>query len=222
MNTYTYNDEMQGLSLRTKIYEKIKNNILDLVYPPGYVLAEMKLSEEFGVSRTPVREALGQLELDGLVKSIPNKGTVVAGISKKDIEDIYLLRIRIEGLSSRLAAENMTGEELEQLRDVVEEEEFHTYKNNTGKILLLDSRFHDIIFKSSKSKMIIHLLSTFHDYIRRARYSSLSSGDRAIEALKEHRAIYEAIAARDPDSAEELTVKHIEKARENMLKTFTE
>lgn len=217
-----FDNETHIISLRYKIYEKIKDNILDLVYPPGYVLGEVKLSEEFGVSRTPVREALGQLELDGLVKSIPNKGSVVAGISKKDIEDIYMLRIRIEGLSSRLAAENITKEELELLKEIVELEEFHTNKNNTGKILALDSKFHDIIFKSSKSKTMIHMLSTFHDYIRRARYSSLSSGDRAKEALKEHRDIYDAIANRDSDRAEELTVKHIEKARENMLRTFKE
>lgn len=217
-----YDDGSHVISLREMVYNKIKDNILNLVYPPGYILGEQKLSEEFGVSRTPVREAIVQLELDGLVKSTPNKGSVVTGLSRKDINDIYLVRMRIEGLAARLAAENITEDELLRLKEVVELEEFHTNKHNTGRVLEFDSRFHDIIFKASKSKMMIQMLSMFHDYIRRARHSSLSSDQRAHNALIEHKAILEAIEARDPDKAEELTVAHIRNARESMLKTYTE
>ena len=205
-------------SLRGKVFQQIQNDILNGKYHPGDNLIETKLSEEMGVSRTPIREAIRQLELEGLVQSIPNKGATVTGISSKDIEDIYTIRMMIEGLAARWAAENITPAELEELKEALEFEEFYTIRNDTEHLMKFDSRFHEIIFRASKSKPLMHTLSTFHHYIQRARNVSLGSPGRAQKVLEEHKAILQAILEKDPDRAEKLTTEHVRNASNNLLK----
>lgn len=205
-------------SLRDMVFRRIENDILNGRYQPGDSLNEIKLSDEIGVSRTPVREAIRQLELAGLVETIPNKGAIVKGITAQDIEDIYTIRMRIEGLAARWAAEKATDAELEELREAVEMEEFYTQKNRTEQLMQFDSRFHEIIFRAGKSRVLMQTLSSYHHYVQRARGKSLGTPGRAEQVLEEHRAIYEAIAARDPDGAEKLMVQHIKNARRNFLR----
>lgn len=215
------NMEHKGLeinSLRAKVFNKLQNDILDGKYKPGDSLIETKLAKELGVSRTPIREAIKQLELEELVQTIPNKGAVVTGISHQDIEDIYTIRTMIEGLATRLAAEKMTPEELEQLKEVIELEEFYTNKCSTPHLLDLDSRFHEIIYKASKSRPLLWTLRSFHHFVQRARSTSLSTPGRARQSFTEHKAILQAILDKDPDKAEKLAIKHIKKASSNLLK----
>lgn len=207
-----------SVSLRKKVFDQLQNDILNGKYRPGDNLIETRLSEELGVSRTPIREAIRQLELEGLVQSIPNKGAVVKGISAQDIQDIYTIRMLIEGLAARWAAEKITPEELEELREALELEEFYTMKNDTEHLLKFDSKFHDIIFRASKSKPLMHTLSTFHHYVQSARNASFSSPGRAHNVLKEHKAIFDAIADRDPERAERLTTEHVRNASLNLMK----
>lgn len=205
-------------SLRGKVFQQLENDILNGRYQTGESLIETRLSEELGVSRTPIREAIRQLELEGLVQSIPNKGAVVKGISAQDIEDIYTIRMMIEGLAARWAAEKITPEELGELKEAVEFEEFYTVKNDTNHLMKFDSRFHEIIFKASKSKPLMHTLSTFHHYVQRARNASFETPGRAAQVLEEHRAILQAIMEKDADKAERLTTEHVRNARWNLLK----
>lgn len=205
-------------SLRGKVFSQLENDILNGKYQPGDSLIETRLSEELGVSRTPIREALRQLELEGLVQSIPNKGAIVKGISAQDIEDIYTIRRMIEGLAARWATEKITPQVLQELKDTIELEEFYTSKNDTEHLLQLDSKFHDILFKASKSKPLIHTLSTFHHYVQRARNVSFTSPVRASEVLEEHKAIFRAIAEGDAEKAEKLTTDHVRNASTNLLK----
>lgn len=205
-------------SLRGKVFNQLRNDILNGKYEPGDNLIETRLSEELGVSRTPIREAIRQLELEGLVQSIPNKGAIVKGVSAQDIEDIYTIRMMIEGLAAKWAAEKITPEELEELKEAIELEEFYTIKNDANHLLKFDSKFHDIIFKASKSKPLMLMLSTFHHYVQKARNTSLESPVRAKEVLEEHRAIMQAIIDRDPERAEKLTTQHISNASKNLLK----
>ncbi|MCX7747588.1 MAG: GntR family transcriptional regulator [Clostridia bacterium] len=205
-------------SLRGKVFTQLQNDILNGKYQPGDSLIETRLSEELGVSRTPIREAIRQLELEGLVQSIPNKGAIVTGISAKDIEDIYTIRMMIEGLAARWAAEKMTEEELAELKEAVELEEFYTMKNDTEHLLKFDSVFHEIIFKACKSKPLMHTLSTFHHYVQRARNASLGSPGRAQKVLEEHKAILQAITERNAEQAEKLTTEHIRNASKNLIK----
>lgn len=109
-------------------------------------MIETKLSEELGVNRTPIREAIRQLELEGLVQAIPNKGAVVTGVSAQDITDIYTIRMLIEGLVTRLAAVKITEEQLASLKEAVDLEEFYTTKNSVDHLLHFDSRFHETTF----------------------------------------------------------------------------
>ncbi len=210
--------DLYSQSLRAKVFNQLQNDILNGKFEPGESLTEIKLSEELGVSRTPIREAIRQLELEGLVQSIPNKGAVVTGISSKDIEDIYTIRMMVEGLAARWAAEKITDEELEEMKEALEFEEFYTMKNDTQHLLRFDSRFHEIIYKACKSKPLMHTLSTFHHYVQRARSASFSSPGRAQKVLEEHKAILQAIMDRDPERAEKLTTEHVRNASINLLK----
>lgn len=209
-------------SLHMKVFHEIEQAILSGEFPPGYSLIEQKLSSELGVSRTPVREALRQLELEGLVTSVPNKGVVVVGISEKDIDDIYTIRMAIEGIAARWAAVNITGEELTKLRDIVELQEFYIGKNDTLQIRHLDSQFHQAIYSASRSRPLRQILSQFHNYIQKPREISVKYSGRAAASVDEHRKIYEAIAAHDSARAEAEAAEHIRRAKDNLLKAIKE
>ncbi|ADL08922.1 GntR family transcriptional regulator [Thermosediminibacter oceani] len=205
-----------GSSLRNKIYQHLKNAILNGVYKPGESLIELKIARELGVSRTPVREAIRQLELEGLVSSIPNKGVIVEGITEQDVEDIYTIRKMIEGLAARWAAEKITPEQLKELKDVLDLMEFYTGKGEIDKVSELDTRFHDIIFRACKSRPLESVLTNFHHFIQRARLVSIKSSGRAPISLEEHKEIYNALAVRDPNAAEKAMIRHVEKAKSNL------
>lgn len=209
-------------SLHIKVFKEIEKAILDGSFLPGDSLVEQKLSGELGVSRTPVREALRQLELEGLVKTVPNKGAVVIGVSVKDIDDIYTIRMYIEGLCARWAAEYITDEEISELKEIVELQEFYSSKGDVLQVWHLDTKFHEIIYESCRSRPLKHTLSGFHNYIQKARELSFKSSGRTEIAVKEHRAILEAMQAHDPQKAEDLTAEHIKNAKNNFLNSIKE
>ncbi len=211
---YDENENMVN-SLRGRVFTQIRNQILTGAYKHGDSLVELRLSEELGVSRTPIREAIRQLELEGLVQAIPNKGAVVKGVTDQDVEDIFTIRMRIEGLAARWAAEKITEEEIKELKEALEFEEFYTMKNDVEHLIKFDSKFHSIIFKASKSGPLMHMLNTFHHYIQSARNNSFETPGRPDKAFKEHKAIFDAISKKDADSAEELTIAHIRNASKN-------
>ena len=204
-------------SLRIRVFNALENSILSGSYAEGDSLNEIRLSENLGVSRTPVREALMQLELEGLVRNVPNKGAVVIGVSTKDIADIYDIRIRIEGLASRLCAEHITDAELKALAKIVELQEFFLIKHDPEQLCRLDGDFHRLIYNCSGSRPLRSMLSNFHNYIKRARDISVNVDGRAEKSVAEHRAILEAIESRNGDLAERLTADHIERAKANLL-----
>ncbi len=209
-------------SLHMKVFREIEQAILSGDFPPGYSLTEQKLSTALGVSRTPVREALRQLELEGLVTSVPNKGVVVVGISEKDIDDIYTIRMAIEGIAARWAAVNITQKELEKLRDIVELQEFYVAKNDVLQIRHLDSQFHQTVYSASGSRPLRQILSQFHNYIQKPREISVKYSGRAVASVGEHRKIYEAIAAHDSSLAEKEAAEHIRRAKDNLIKAIKE
>ncbi|WP_422446389.1 GntR family transcriptional regulator [Thermoanaerobacterium sp. DL9XJH110] len=205
-----------GYSLRSRIYHQLKNAILNGVYKPGESLIEMKVAKELGVSRTPVREAIRQLELEGLVSSIPNKGVIVEGVTEQDVEDIYTIRKMIEGLAARWAAEKITDEQLKEMKDILDLMEFYTVKGEIDKVSELDTRFHDVIFKACHSRPLESVLTNFHHFIQRARLVSIKSSGRAPVSLEEHRNIYRALESHDPDAAEKAMIRHVDEARSNL------
>lgn len=208
--------DIKQASLSEQVFEEIQNSILNGELKPGDPLPEIKISEELGVSRTPVREALRKLELEGLVKTIPNRGTLVVGISEKDIEDIYIIREYIEGLAAKWAAKYMTGEQLEEMQGIVELQEFYANKNDYFQVWQLDSRFHYKLYQASGSRVLKQTLTSMHHYIQRARELSVSREGRAVTSVQEHKNILDAIAKRDGELAEKLAVEHIFKAHRNI------
>lgn len=196
-------------SLRGKVFHKIRDDILNGRYKSQEELRESTIGKEMGVSRTPVREALRQLELEGLVTIVPNKGAYVNGITAQDVEDIYQMRARLEGLCARMACDRITKEQLDELEEVILLSKFHEKKENFDQLVELDSRFHEILFEACQSKMLEHHLKNLHQYVHRVRKSSLASGRRAEKSTMEHENILMAIQEKDPDKADRLATQHI-------------
>lgn len=211
------NTSEQG-SLTTKVFKILEKAILKGEFLPGEALTEQSLSNQLGVSRTPVREALRQLELAGLVKTVPNKGAEVVGISEKDVDDIYTIRVHIEGLAARWAAENISEEDIKKLKDTLELQEFYVSKGDTDRVKSLDSSFHEAVYKASESNPLRQILSQLHNYIQSSRGLSIDSEGRAVAAVAEHRKIFEAIESGNGDLAEKEAQIHIINAKQSLLR----
>ncbi len=205
-------------SLRGRVFQKIREDILSGKYKEHEELKEVAIGEELGVSRTPVREAFRQLELEGLIQIIPNKGAYVTGITAKDVKDIYMIRSLLEGLCARMATEKITKEQLEEMEENIYLAEFHAGKGHMDQMAELDNRFHDILYEACDSKMLEHLLRDFHQYVLRVRQKTLSTNTRGRASNKEHRQIMEAMKAKDAEKAEQLANKHMINAYDNMVK----
>ena len=212
-------EEYQDQSLRGRVFRRLRNDILSGVYKEHDELRETTIGEELGVSRTPVREALRQLELEGLVTIVPNKGAYVTGMSKKDVHDIYKIRSMLEGMCARWATRYITPEQIGELEEVILLSEFHLKRKNEEKAVQvseLDGKFHKVLYEASNSRILEHVLSDFHKYVQMARTHSVESRERAEKSIEEHRAILEAIKGKDEDQAERLANAHVMKAMENL------
>lgn len=196
-------------SLRGRVFNRIREDILSGKYKQNEELRETAIAGELGVSRTPVREALRQLELEGLVSIIPNKGAYVTGITAKDIKDIYSIRSLLEGLCARWAADNITAEQLDELEEITYLTEFHAKKKHYDQVLELDNKFHEVLYSASDSKLLNHMLSDFHHYIQNVRKITIASGTRSLEMNEEHKKILEALKNKDADKAEALANEHL-------------
>lgn len=205
-------------SLRGRVFHKLREDILNGQYEEHEELKEVAISEEMGVSRTPVREALRQLELEGLVQIIPNKGAYVTGITPKDVKDIYMIRSLLEGLCAKWACEHITEEQLEELEENVYLAKFHAGKGHLEQLAELDNRFHDTLYEACNSKMLEHLLKDFHQYVLRVRKKTLNNERRGTASNQEHEMILEAIKEKNAEMAQQLANEHITKAYENMVK----
>jgi len=218
LDNYNLHSEVTDkYSLRGRVFHKIREDILKGRYRQNEAMKELQISKELGVSRTPVREALRQLELEGLVTIIPNKGAVVSGINARDIADIYAIRSMIEGLSAQWAAENITDTQLDELEEVVYLSEFHLKKGHIDQLYELDNKFHEMLYEASSSKILRHVLSDFHHYVQRVRKTSLSAPERAEKSIQEHKAILEALRNKDGDAAKSLTNVHVENTSRNVI-----
>lgn len=196
-------------SLGQRVFHRIREDILSGKYNKNEELKEKNIGEELGVSRTPVREALRQLELEGLVTIIPNKGAYVVGFSAEDIHDIYEIRSVLEGLCARRAAKRLSAEQLENLEEIVYLSDFQIQRERYEQLVELDNKFHEILYQASQSKVLEHALSDYHHYVERVRKVTLMSPKRSVESNEEHRQILEALKEKDAKKAEKLANGHI-------------
>ena len=206
--------------LRDVVFETLRDAIITQVLKPGERLMEIQLADEMGVSRTPVREAIRKLELEGLVVMVPRKGAYVAGVSMKDIHEVYEVRAALEMLAVSLAAERITDEELDALERQVlreSEEEAKDNENTLDNIVYIDTTFHDIIYQAAHNQRLVQFLNILQEQLQRFRAASLSRPGRSKTALEEHKQIIEALAERNGDLAAKLAKEHIDNAESAMI-----
>ncbi len=219
MGNYDVKHEVTDkFSLRGRVFHHLREDILSGKYKEGDELKEVAIGEELGVSRTPVREAFRQLELEGLIQIIPNKGAYVTGITEKDVKDIYMIRSLLEGLCARWACEHITDAQMEEMEENIYLSKFHAQKGHLEQLAELDNRFHEILYEACNSKMLEHQLRDFHEYVLRVRKKTLSNVNRGPKSNEEHELLMEAIKAKDADKAERLANMHMINAYENMMK----
>lgn len=204
-------------TLADQVYEKLEHDILTEKYKRGEVITELSICESLGVSRTPVREALGRLEQDHLIENT-SKGMTVLGMSAADIEIIYEIRSRIEGLGAAACAKHISEENLKELKDTVDLSEFYLSKGDTEKIKEMDTLFHDQFYKFSGSTVFYDTLMPLHRKAQKFRLLSVSYKERAAASIEEHKKIIAAIEAHDPVAAEKAANDHAKAAMDHLCK----
>jgi len=209
LDTYEPLREVVSAALR----EAIRNGVL----LPGERLMEIQLSEELGVSRTPVREAIRKLDQEGYIVMMPRRGAYVASITIRDINEIFEIRRALESLSSSLAAERISADELETLQRLLVEIGRYIKAKNMEKIVETDIKFHDMLYQASRNERLVGIISNLREQLTRFRTLSMSYPGRLEATLKEHKAMVDAIARGDAEAAKEAALSHMEHSEQTLL-----
>lgn len=189
-------------SLTEEIESILRERILKGEYAIGQRIKENNVADELKVSRTPVREAFKHLEKEGLIETIPNRGTFALGLTKEDIRDIYAIRILVEALAVGWAVDRISPEEISYLEDAFEKMEFYTGKPDSKKVLELNKTFHEIIYNASGSRFLAQILKSYQEYVEKTRKATVYCSDNLPDILEEHRGILEAIKLGNKEKAE--------------------
>lgn len=203
------------------VYESLRNAIVSQVLVPGERLMETELAEEMGVSRTPVREAIRKLELEGYVVMIPRKGAYVSGLSIKDINEVFEIRSTLEALAAGLAAVRATQEEIEEMERSLVMEAHLWETSDLLKTIELDTRFHEMLYQVARNSRLTAMITELREQVQRFRTTTLAVPGRMKFALDEHRRIVEAIAERNVKMAQKAALEHIESAEGALLEVIS-
>ncbi|NJD01784.1 MAG: GntR family transcriptional regulator [Ruminiclostridium sp.] len=206
--------------LREVIFNTLREAIIVGELKPGERLMEVQLAEKMGVSRTPVREAIRKLELEGLVDMLPRKGAHVADLSVKDIMDVLEVRSTLDGLASMLSAERITDEELKDLKHVQTQFIGYVEKENLQGSIKKDVEFHDVIYRSSRNDKLIQIANNLREQVQRFRVIYIKDYSSTRELIKEHADILDGIAGKDPELARKFAQKHIINQEEAIIKAI--
>lgn len=208
--------------LRELVFEHIKMAIINGELKPGERLMEVQLADRLGVSRTPVREAIRKLELEGLVIMVPRKGAYVSDVSLKDIIDVFEVRETLEGLAASLAAEKISDEEIKKLEDIVNTTKQYVEKEDVQGIIDSDVKFHDYIFSLSRNDKLIQIMSNLQEHIYRFRVIYVSMAKKSVKMINEHSELLNAIKSREPQKAKMLAVSHVESILNDVIKELSQ
>jgi len=203
--------------IRDVVYEYLRTAIINGLIEPGERLVEKEYAEKFNISRTPVREALRKLEIEGLVENIPRKGDIVKGIDLKDMLEIFAIRQSLEPLIVKTAMENMNQEDIAQLQEVVGKMASSAHNDDITALLGAFQAFHDILINASNMPRLSAIISQLKDYLSCFRTMSLADHTRRTLAINEHKEILQAIIASDTEKAEHLVATHLASARQSLL-----
>jgi DNA-binding GntR family transcriptional regulator len=203
-------------SLDKLAYEKIKDAILTFHFLPNQALIEGELAVQLGISKTPVRDALMQLEREGLVSRVPFKGTYVSDLNNQDMADIYEIRIELEGLAIHTAIQNLTDEDFSRLEGLIEEHDLALKRREVARASKINGEFHNLIISRCPNQRLQKTLLLLDDHLKRYRLLSIAQGKRMEKSIPEHRAIFDALKKRDAGSAEKAMRSHLESAMKDL------
>jgi len=204
--------------LREVVFESIRGAIISGVLKPGERLMEVQFAEKMGVSRTPIREAIRKLELEGLIIMIPRKGAYVADLSINNIIDVLEVRSALEGLASGLAALRITNEEIKELELTALQFQKAIESNDVDGIIRTDIDFHDKIFKATRNEKLLQMANSLREQVQRFRIMYVNKSINSEDLPKDHYEIAKAISERNVDMAEKLARRHIEDAEKRLMK----
>lgn len=207
------------LPYKYRVYDAIKKNILTGVYPPGSVLNERKLSEEMGISRTPIREAMQMLEQDGWLITETYKGTVVREFDIEYLHNIMEIRTVLEILAVRDAVKRIRPEDIRMLEEVQREQAEVLQNYDAMEFIGVDRKFHSRLYEVSGNQELVHLLSNYYDIFQfLGMQAVLGSKERYTITMTEHQAILDALKEQNEEKVVQAMKEHMHQTEENAMK----
>jgi DNA-binding GntR family transcriptional regulator len=192
------------LTLREKILETIRDAIISGALKPGEKVAEPELSERFGISRTPIREAFRQLESEGYLTVIPRKGAVVASFSQRDVEEFYAIKSILEGYAARKACAKLTPREIDKLQSINDKLSLLAEDGDVKHFFKVHNSFHELFVRAADNEKLADMIINLVERFQLLRIASLSVPGRMEFSVKEHQKIIEAFRNGNADLAEAL------------------
>ena len=205
-------------TIRRRVYEHLREQLLNGEIAPPEHLIEARIAKELGTSRTPVREALHSLEVEGLIESIPRVGYVVKPISEQEVEEICEIRMAIEGVAARWAMEKADKKLIEELKKNISFSDSKISKGDAKTFIDLDARFHEIISRYSGSQRLLELAQTLRRHMLRYRIQSIYSVDNVLRAIDGHKEIVRAIEKHDLEEVTQAIRNHMEQVKKDVLR----
>ena len=206
--------------LSAGLYAELQSDILSGAIPNSSKLTEQAICKKYNVSRTPVREAFRQLEADGLIESIPNRGAFVTGLTRRDISDLFDLRALFEVQAVEWAIKRMTSEDIDKLAETVEFMEFYTLKDDVDKLLSFNSQFHNIIYAGTGNRMIQKTLAIYQTYLKHSAPAKTYTGEYLKTILDEHKAIFEAFESKNPAAGRKAMEYHMDQSKLRRISNY--
>ena len=218
MNEFGRDFEKEYLPLRDVVFHTLRQSILTGELKPGERLMEIHLADKLGVSRTPIREAIRKLELEGLVTMIPRRGAEVAQITEKSLKDVLEVRRALDALAVELACDRISDGEKEQLKKACDEFARATTTKDATVIAKADVAFHDIIVQATGNQRLIQLINNLSEQMYRYRFEYIKDEIRHDSLIEEHRIIYESIVRRDREKAAATARLHIDNQEKSIIR----
>ena len=208
------------LPLRDVVFNTLRQGILKGELEPGERLMEVQLANRLGVSRTPIREAIRKLELEGLVVMIPRKGAEVAKISEKNLQDVLELRCALEELAIELACERISEDMLKELDRMFIEFQNGIRNVDLTVIAELDEKFHDVIYEATQNQKLIQMINNLREQMYRYRLEYIKDANKREAIVEDHRLILEALKNKDVETARKAVRDHITHQRTTILENL--